>query len=239
MEGSMDLWLYVAYTLVHGVLAGLLIRRWPGRPAVGWMILLLISFGLIYDNAILSLGGLIGFGPALEALSGLRFLLHALLTPLLCLYAVELLPHAGVRRAVVLRARYAAGMLTLGLIAFGLLAEYLPLRLAPVRLNGVARYMAVDHGPPVPAIVATLVLIGVGGMLWRRTGWPWLALGALVMFGGSAAAASWSPVTGSAMEVALLASLVATERWAQAQPPPAAAAATTPAGQGDLGAPTV
>jgi hypothetical protein len=234
----MDLWLYIAYTLLHVTLVGLLLRCWPGRPAFGWMILALIALGLVYDNAVLALGGLIGFGPALEALSGLRFLLHALLTPLLCLYAVELLPRAEVRQAVVLRARYAAGALTLALISFGLMVEYLALRLAPARLNGVTRYMAVDrHGPPIPAIAATLVLIGVGGVLWRRAGWPWLALGALVMFGGSAAAASASPVIASAMEVVLLASLVATERWVQSRP--AAEEAALPAVQGDLEAPAV
>lgn len=231
----MDLWLYVAYTLLHAMLAVLLWRCRPGRPAVGWLILLLVTLGLIYDNAILAGGGLIGFGPALEALSEGRFLIHALLTPLLGLYAIELLPHAGVRPSVVLRARYGVGLLTLSLIAFSLMLDYLALELAPVRLNGVSRYMAVEtHGPPIPAIVATLILIVVGGVLWRRTGWPWLALGALVMFGGSAAAASTSPVLGSAMEVVLLASLVATERWLRgrtAQPSalPSVSGASSPA----------
>ena len=109
----MDLWLYVAYTLLHALLAVLLWPCRPGRPAAGWTILLLVTLGLIYDNAILAGGGLIGFGPALESLSEGRFLIHALLTPLLGLYAVELLPHAGVRPSVVLRARYGVGLLTL------------------------------------------------------------------------------------------------------------------------------
>ncbi len=223
----MDGWLYGAYTLAHAGLLVTLLRLFWRAPTFGAAALLLIGFGLLYDNAILALGSAIGAGPTLEALSWPRFWMHALFTPLLCLYGLELLQRAAVPWASLLRVRLVFWLLTGGLIGLGFFVDYAPLQLAPQTVNGVVRYLAtVKHGPPIPAIGADVVLIVVGIVLWRRAGWRWLALGAAAMFIGSGAAGGLqSLVLGSAFEVVLLLTLVATERWIQALRLPASESA--------------
>lgn len=41
--------------------------------------MLIVTFGLIYDNAILAGGGMLGHGDVLERLSVPRFFMHAIL----------------------------------------------------------------------------------------------------------------------------------------------------------------
>ncbi len=52
---------------------------------VSFVFFILIILGLIYDNAIISVGASIGAGSYLKSLSMPRFILHDLLTPTLLL----------------------------------------------------------------------------------------------------------------------------------------------------------
>src|SRR5699024_5006927 len=94
------------YTLVYVVLLawGLALaarHRWA-TPA---NIPLLIVAGLVYDNAVLATGRLIGEGPLLEALNLGRFWIHALVTPLLVVFAWHAITRTGAGWA---RTRWAA-----------------------------------------------------------------------------------------------------------------------------------
>jgi hypothetical protein len=63
-----------------------------------------------------------------------------------------------------------------------------------------------------------LVLIGVGGLLWRRVGAPWLCLGALAMFGSAGSGVFW---LGNAGELVLISSILATAAALRSKPAPA------------------
>jgi len=152
---------------------------------------------------------------------------HALFTPLLILIGTALGARLGVvslrRRGV----RAALGALTLLMIALGCYTEIVRLELEPEWEGGSLRYVnAAAAGPPVPAIVAIIVVIVIGIAVWRRSGWPWLAVGAIAMFVAAGAGASIVSVQ-NVGELALITAVVATA--ARATGPDGGARPTTEA----------
>ncbi len=169
-----------------------------------WVIVV-VAAALGYDNAVIALGRPIGEGDLLEALNAGRYAGHALFTPLLVVVGA-LLARAG---RPLLRA--AAG-LAAALVALGVYTDIVRLRLVPEHYADTLRYVNDNAaGPPVPAVVAILVLIAAGAVLWRRDSWPWLCAGALVMF-GAAAAGFAVPWLGNLGELVLLGAVVLTIR---------------------------
>lgn len=181
-------WLLAAGMLAAGVFCG--VRRF-------WLLAVII-IALCWDNLIIAAGSMIGAGDLLRGLSVPRYVAHAVLTPLLI---------PIVFRIAELRRRPWVWGLTGLLIAAGVYAEIIQLRLEPRLYAGTLRYVNVAAGPPAPAIITILVLIGVGVILWRREGLPWLCLGALAMFAGAATAIPW---LGNAGELVLICSILVT-----------------------------
>ena len=181
--------------------------------------LLVVTFGLVYDNALLAGGAAIGHGDMLERLSVPRFFMHAFGTPLLMLSALGLLRRSGAAwsRSALIAASLA--VLTVAMIAVGVEADLLRLELAPKATAGVVSYgNAASHGPPVAPIVTIIVLIASGVVIWRHKAGPWLLLGALVQF-AAAAIGDAIVIAGNLGELALLAGLVISDwRLSTAQP---------------------
>ncbi|NNH68516.1 hypothetical protein HLB23_01235 [Nocardia uniformis] len=171
-------------------------------PPRVWL-LVLVGLGLAYDSAVFGLGALIGEGATLHGMSVGRFVGHVVLTPLLVVWAGEwLLPGR----------RVWAWLFAGALVIWGVLEDLVHLSLIPREYAGTLRYVPeTPSGPPFPALVVSAVLLIAGIMLWRRAGWPWLALATLVLIAASAAAFAVPPL-GNAGEAVLLAALVATER---------------------------
>lgn len=204
----MTSFIFLLYAAGHLALFGwaliLLLRH--RHPAT--VPLLVVTFGLVYDNLLLAGGSLIGHGDMLQRLSVPRYFMHAFGTPLLMLSALGLLRRSGAAwsRSTLLAAGFA--ILTVAMIAVGVEADLLRLELAPKAPAGVVSYgNAASHGPPVAPIVTILVLIASGIVLWRHKAGPWLLLGALVQF-AAAAVGDAIVIAGNLGELALLAGLV-------------------------------
>jgi hypothetical protein len=77
----MDPYIYALYSLIY-----LILFLWGLKASIKlgilrWMdVLLLVTFGLVYDNLILAFGSLIGEGSFLKTMNLLRFWFHALFT---------------------------------------------------------------------------------------------------------------------------------------------------------------
>lgn len=181
-------WLMAAGMLAASVYAGFL-RLWP---------LTVIILALCWDNAIVAAGALVGPGDLLVGLSVPRYVAHGLLTPLLIPIVFWIAR---------LRLRAWVWVLTALLVALGAYTEIFNLDLVLKEYGGTLRYAHAAASPPIPSIVTVLVLIGVGGLLWRRAGVPWLCLGALAMFGSAASGVFW---LGNAGELVLISSILAT-----------------------------
>ncbi|NDZ95785.1 hypothetical protein G3I13_06625 [Streptomyces sp. SID6673] len=169
-----------------------------------------ILVGLAYDNVAVAIGRLIGYGDVLLAINLPRFWIHAIVTPLLIVVAGVLVGRLGVTQIRDRNIALAGWALVAMLIAIGVVEDIVRARLVPEDAGDALRYVnAQAQGPPLPAIITILALIVLGVMAWRRVGFPWLFIGAIVML---IAAAAGSAVLwiGNLGELVLLAAVVAT-----------------------------
>lgn len=203
--------IFLIYALGHLALFGwalaLLLRR--GHAAT--VPLLIVTFGLVYDNALLAAGSMMGLGDTLQQLSVPRYFMHAFGTPLLMLSALGLTIRSDVEWARTPVVMAAVAVLTLGMIAVGVEADLVSLELEAKNLSGVVSYgNAASAGPPLAPMVTIVILIAAGIIIWRRGGGIWLLLGSLVQF-AAAAVGDAIVVAGNFGELALLAGLVVTD----------------------------
>ena len=211
-------------------LAHLAITLWAARlwlkqraPAAG--LIAIVTAGLIWDNGIVALGSTIGVGDTLHTLSFPRFCLHAILTPVMIWAAVVIGSEAGIRWLGSTAARTVTLLVTAASIAWGCY-ELFHLEIFPACTDGVVRYTtsvpvsqlcSPDQvpvragGPPIPAIISVLLVIGIGAWMGIRKRWPWMFVGGVVMFIGAALPSSqFGLAPGNLAEVVYSASLLAT-----------------------------
>lgn len=224
----MDSILYLCFAgaylalLVWGVI--LLARR--GRPTASDLVLLVV-LGLVYDNAVLGFGVLIGEGAGLETANAARFWLHALLTPLLVLVAWSILVRAGVRWAVRPVTVGVSVLLTVALMSYETVVGAAGIALAPVREHGSLSYDDTDaaSGPPLMVLVVAAALLVAGIGVWIRQRWPWLAVVTVIMLIGSAVPIPIpSGAATNAFELILLVGILATIAFQDARERRSAAA---------------
>ncbi|XKK39516.1 hypothetical protein HFP72_00645 [Nocardiopsis sp. ARC36] len=182
------------------------------RSAHTWLVAL-VAAGLVYDNGIVALGSTLGAGDLLYALNLPRFLVHALVTPLLVVFAVGAARDLGLGWARGRAVHAASWVLALALIAYGLATEAVGLTLVPGREGDALRYSAAESSVPIPSVTAIVVLILVGAALLVRARSAWMLAGAVFMF-ATAAAPSAPLAVGNLGEVALIAGLALTARQA-------------------------
>lgn len=153
-------------------------------------VLLLVIFGLVYDNLIMAFATFIGEGNVLQLLSYIRYWLHALFTPTLILYAFAVSFRAGLPWAKKTYWKAFAYLLTSGLILYELLTSVKGLKLEPHWKNGVLSYESVGQSvTPVMVMVITLILVIVGFLFIVQYRFIWLFIGTLVMIVGGIIAA--------------------------------------------------
>lgn len=94
----MDPYIYGLYSLIY-VFLFLWGLKLPLKYRVFSLlnVLLLVTFGLIYDNLVLAMGSMIGKGSFLEGLNKIRYWFHAFFTPLLIVFAWAAIREAGIR----------------------------------------------------------------------------------------------------------------------------------------------
>ncbi|USK26592.1 hypothetical protein [Metabacillus hrfriensis] len=183
----MDTILYLIFTLAYFILFGFgffLIRRNTSIPGI---ILLLVTLGLIIDNAIIASGSLIGEGGLLKSVSMIRFWTHALFTPALALFGWHMAYSFGVKWAESRLSHHFALVLTLLLMIIEIVTETLSLNLTPVYEYGVLRYSSAhSSGPPIMVLVLIVYLLAASFSIWRKTKWPIILNGVVIMLIGSA-----------------------------------------------------
>lgn len=203
--------IFLLYALGHLALFGWAMLLFLRHRHPATVPLLIVTFGLVYDNAMLAGGSLIGHGALLEQLSVPRFFMHAFGTPLLMLSALGLARRAGSKWAQSAVVAASIVLLTVAMIAVGVNADLVQLDLEAKSPAGVVSYgNAAAGGPPVAPIVTILVLIAAGIVIGRRGGGPWLLIGSLVQF-AAAALGNAIVIAGNLGELALLAGLVMTD----------------------------
>lgn len=148
-------------------------------------VLLLVIFGLIYDNLIIASGRFIGEGDLLEKLSYARFWLHALFTPTLVLFAWCICFNLSMRWAKKTFWKVAFTTITLALTLYELFTSIIRLELRLKKEYDVLSYGSVEQSSPVMVILVTVALIIVGIILLKKFHFPWLLIGTTIMIAGS------------------------------------------------------
>ena len=175
--------LLAGMTAIYLVFFVLLLRRF--RQGTEHKILLLmagLTFGLLYDAFVLTLGAFLADSRVLKTLSYPRYILHGALTPLLLSICVEAL---NARKTLV----RAVGTVTALLMIAGAVAGC-RVKLKSLEYAGITRYITDSERSPAWAdrllrllsIAPTLALIAGGVVLWKKRGDKELALGGLLMF---------------------------------------------------------
>lgn len=214
---SMDTLLFLGFAAAYAALLvwGITLaarRRW-WTPA---NLPLLVVAALVYDNLVLGTGRWIGEGPLLESLNYARFYVHAAVTPVLVAWALHTLRRAGFGWAQARWYQVASIGAALALTVLEYFVEVRGLHLIPREEYGVLSYTGSEpaDGPPIMVLIVAAVLLVAGAMVWKRQGWPWLFVGALVMTIGSAVQLPVeSGAVTNAFELALLVSIIATKAF--------------------------
>lgn len=148
------------------------------------VLLLLVLAGLVYDVFVIALGRFVGEGSFLKTLNAGRFIVHALLTPAMMIFGFGVLRKAGVGWAQSRTTHIILCIVVTLLIALGAYSDIFQLDLQPSLVMDALRYTNEGgiKGPPIPAVLSIIFLLVAGITLWRKTGWWWLAAGAIFMF---------------------------------------------------------
>lgn len=148
-------------------------------------LLLLVILGLVYDNLIIAAGKFIGEGSVLKNLNYARFLIHALFTPTLILFAWSIYQGLNLPGSKTNLWKILAYFITTGLIIYELLASVKGLNLRPNWTNGVLTYESVGQAvSPFMVIVVTVILGIIGLLLSIKYRFYWLLIGTLIMLSG-------------------------------------------------------
>lgn len=178
-------------------------------------VVMLVIIGLIYDNFIIAFGSSFGEGKLLENLSYVRYWIHGLFTPTLILFAWNICMRAGLPWAKKTVWKIFAYLLTISLILLELLTSVRGLKLEATWKNGVLTYESVGQsGNPIMVITITIVLGIVGWILLRKSHFPWLLIGTIVMMvgGGLIIWLNWF-VWMNVLEFLLIVSLLRTKQY--------------------------
>lgn len=175
--------IFLGMAVLHGIALFLIAKLFLKNKKSYTLLATFAIAGLFYDNLIVGIGRFIGEGSLLETLNAGRFYSHAIVTPLLIIFAY------GVIRQTVAKGQYDRilhslfCLLAVAMIAMSVMSEIINLSLVFLVENGVERYVnAASEGPPIPSIITIIVMIIAGIYIWRKVGWAWLALGSIVMF---------------------------------------------------------
>lgn len=178
-------------------------------------ILRFILAGMIYDNLMLAFGN-IGVGSSwyTEASRG-RFVLHAAALPLLIPFALSAMRAAAIPVANQPAFTGFCWLAAAAAWSYGFWFDVGQLELVPAEAFGHLRLTSVSAVPPLGTIAVNLLLIPLGFIFWRRTGWPLLFGGALfiLVVNGAAGGQPWGYLAGNGAEVAFVTCLLLMERF--------------------------
>jgi hypothetical protein len=128
------------------------------------------------------------------------------------LYALRICRNAGLQWSWKKLPATAVTVIVAALIIFGVYIDIFGLQLEPVAEWNTLRYINNGwQGPPIPAIITIIILLLMGLSLAVRSHWPWLLLGAAIMFIISGGLPSFGVLTNLA-EIILVVAMVTTAR---------------------------
>ena len=176
------------------------------------LLVLIVVYGLAYDNISIAMGAFLGEGSLTKALNAPRYWIHALFTPAMIIAAFGALRMTGSKFAQSKTWHIVVCVFATALIALGSYVDILNLNLVLQQEGGILKYVndfEFMKGPPIPAVLTIVFVLAFGVVMWRNVKWPWLFVGSLIMF--IAAPMASQPLFQNVGEIAFAAGLVTTQ----------------------------
>jgi len=177
------------------------------------VLVLIVVYGLAYDNLAIAMGAFIGEGALTKFLNMPRYWVHALFTPTMMIASFGALRMMGSKFAQSKTWHIIICVLTTALVALGSYVDIINLTLEPQSRAGVLKYVNTFEfmkGPPIPAVLTIIVVLIFGVMAWRGFNFKALFIGSIIMF-LMAGAAPTMPLAQNIGEIAFATGLVLTQ----------------------------
>lgn len=200
------------FAAIHVSLVIYLLRQPSLNAATRAGFLTLLLCAMAYDNLVVG-SGMWWFDEAWFASANLpRFYLHVLILPFLTMFTYSLVTAAQPALAQSRLFMVLCAAVTVGALGFGISHELLSIELAEKTLLGLSRYTNANGSLPLATIFTNLFTMLLAIYLWRKSGWPWLCLGALFIFlvNGASAGQPWGFLAGNLAEIVFVFSLIKT-----------------------------
>jgi len=185
------------------------------RKFFNWyaLLVLIVVFGLAYDNLAIAMGAFLGEGALTKFLNMPRYWIHALFTPSMMIASFGALRMMGSKFAQSKTWHIVICLLATVLVALGSYTDVINLALEPVTNGGVLKYVntfVFMKGPPIPAVLTIIVVLVFGVMAWRGFGFKPLFIGSIIMF-LMAGGAPTMPIAQNIGEIAFATGLILTQ----------------------------
>ena len=201
---------YPFYTLVSLGLVMWCINLFERAHKMNAILLIIVLLGIIYDNLIISMGCKIGQGNVLKFLNYLRIIFHGLFTPLLVVFAWELLSDFSLETVSNTILPDWSWVIALGLILLNTVENTFELELILEDCAGTLRYKPAKFNA-VPSIVTILLTSVVGAYIYLHSHWPWMFVGSiLILLGQAIPSKIVGPFVASAAELGFMYAMIAT-----------------------------
>lgn len=149
------------------------------------LLLVVVLAGMLYDNAVLLIGSHVKPSALLERLNFLRYVIHNLCVPLLVVVGLDFLSYTNATWVTSPIVSCGFWGVTLGLIALGI-KDCIGLELISTRVAGILHYKPKQKNLPIPTILTSLIMAGIGYYLWAQLHWAWVLIGTVTMILGNA-----------------------------------------------------
>lgn len=178
--------LYFSYVLIY-----IFLLFWSIRIAFKFRrinlsnVIILVIISLIYENAVIASGIWIGEGNVLEALTKVRYWLHALVTPLLVFFGLFTLRYANLQWAKARWVSVVCYLLVIALILIEVVTVTSNLALNVHLQYGILTYEHTGHSTPIMVITVSVIILLTGLIIWVKQKWPWLFIATILLGIGS------------------------------------------------------
>lgn len=188
--------------------------RWGDNSSPRLWLLRAMMIGMWYDNSMQSLGNWAIDSSWYLPMSYPRWAMHVLILPFLSLFAVSIMRSAGVAIAsnkIFINTIWVVVIISL---LVGAWHDIVNLQLEVISPLGVTKYTSAASAPPYPTLLANALVIIMGAVVWRASGWSWLFIGAVFIFlvNGGSAGQPWSFLAANMAEVVFMIALLNTEK---------------------------
>lgn len=173
---------YITVATIQIVLFIILFRLWRKAGSIYAIFPLIVIVGIIYDNLIIGTGSFIGEGELLKALNVPRFVIHALFTPMIMIFAFGVARRVRVGFAQSKGVHIAVCIFVTLMILLGIYEELFKMNLVLKVEDGTMRYKNDPSSPPIPAILTIIFTMVMGIFVWIKTRKPWLFIGSFLFF---------------------------------------------------------